>query len=107
MAKPYSEDLRARGPSLRRLSRVCRCRNLVSPTLGTTRIMTPDTSWKSLVRESRLPGSVRAKPNGLATRPRSRDQLNSPPSQIPYTPVDLKKSHGNLTPKVLQFLTSI
>lgn len=28
------------------------------------------TSGKSRVRESRLPGSVRAKPNGRATRPR-------------------------------------
>ena len=30
------------------------------------------TSGKSRVRESRLPGSVRAKPNGRATRPRSK-----------------------------------
>ena len=29
------------------------------------------TSGKSRVRESRMPGSVRAKPNGRATRPRS------------------------------------
>jgi hypothetical protein len=29
------------------------------------------TSGKSRVRESRLPGSVRAEPNGRATRPRS------------------------------------
>jgi hypothetical protein len=34
---------------------------------GPTRV----TSGKSRVRESRLPGSVRAKPNGRATRPRS------------------------------------
>src|SRR5271165_6394705 len=38
--------------------------------LDTTRGMTRVTSGKSRVRESRLPGSVRAKPNGLATRPR-------------------------------------
>jgi hypothetical protein len=31
------------------------------------------TSRKSRVRESRLPGSVRAKPNGRATRPRSEN----------------------------------
>ena len=33
--------------------------------------MTRVTSGRSRVRESRLPGSVRAKPNGRATRPRS------------------------------------
>jgi hypothetical protein len=32
--------------------------------------MTRVTLGKSRVRESRMPGSVRAKPNGLATRPR-------------------------------------
>ena len=43
---------------------------ITSP-LDTTRGMMRVTSGKSRVRESRLPGSVRAKPNGLATRPRS------------------------------------
>ncbi|MGY3698751.1 hypothetical protein ACVIGA_008893 [Bradyrhizobium sp. USDA 3240] len=39
--------------------------------LGTGADMTRVTLGKSRVRESRLPGSVRAKPNGRATRPRS------------------------------------
>ncbi|HEX3954482.1 MAG TPA: hypothetical protein VHW90_12965, partial [Stellaceae bacterium] len=40
------------------------------PSLDTERGPMRVTSGKSRVRESRLPGSVRAKPNGLATRPR-------------------------------------
>jgi len=37
------------------------------------------TSGKSQVRESRLPGSVRAKPNGRATRPQFRESGNKEP----------------------------
>jgi len=39
------------------------------PPLDDERGMTRVTLGKSRVRESRMPGSVRAKPNGLATRP--------------------------------------
>jgi len=46
----------------------------LDPTSGLMRV----TSGKSRVRESRLPGSVRAKPNGRATRP--RPQEITPPS---------------------------
>ncbi|HAC45272.1 MAG TPA: hypothetical protein DCF65_04305 [Chloroflexi bacterium] len=35
------------------------------------------TSGKSRVRESRLPGSVRAKPNGRATRPSNSRHCNT------------------------------
>ena len=37
--------------------------------MDTTSSLTRVTSGRSRVRESRMPGSVRAKPNGLATRP--------------------------------------
>ena len=37
--------------------------------MDTTSNLTQVTSGRSRVRESRMPGSVRAKPNGLATRP--------------------------------------
>jgi hypothetical protein len=35
------------------------------------------TSGKSRVRESRMPGSVRAKPNGRATRPRPKKEIET------------------------------
>ena len=38
--------------------------------MGDEKSMTWVTSGKSRVREIRTPGSVRAKPNGIATRPR-------------------------------------
>jgi hypothetical protein len=44
--------------------------------LDPTRDMTRVTSGKSRVRESRMPGSVRAKPNGRATRPRPVARLS-------------------------------
>ncbi|MBI1208014.1 MAG: hypothetical protein GC191_12090 [Azospirillum sp.] len=44
--------------------------------------MTRVTFGKSRVRESRMPGSVRAKPNGIATRPFPKKVFNSYPSHI-------------------------
>ncbi|RUM05911.1 hypothetical protein EFB14_32415, partial [Rhizobium fabae] len=42
--------------------------------LGAGQEMMRVTLGKSRVREIRPPGSVRAKPNGIATRPRSRER---------------------------------
>src|ERR1700687_3964161 len=52
------------------------------PSLDTKRGPMRVTSGKSRVRESRLPGSVRAKPNGRATRPRPNDCRNSNDNDI-------------------------
>jgi hypothetical protein len=54
----------ARRPSLRQP--MWRARSPMGAASGMMRV----TSGKSRVRESRLPGSVRAEPNGRATRPR-------------------------------------
>src|SRR5207237_643782 len=55
------------------------------PPLDTKRGPMRVTSGKSRVRESRLPGSVRAKPNGRATRPRPL-VLPIGPRWLPTTP---------------------
>src|SRR5207248_9426828 len=49
------------------------------PPLDTKRGPMRVTSGKSRVRESRLPGSVRAKPNGRATRPRPSETVDCRP----------------------------
>lgn len=56
--------------------------------LGTGADMTRVTLGKSRMRESRLSGSVRAKPNGLATRPRS--VTARPPSEKAQCPHNLQ-----------------
>ncbi|RVN35033.1 hypothetical protein CN067_34260 [Sinorhizobium meliloti] len=50
--------------------------------------MTRVTLGKSRVREIRPPGSVRAKPNGIATRPRPNEQM---PELVPQ----LGSDHGS------------
>lgn len=54
--------------------------------------MTRVTLGKSRVREIRPPGSVRAKPNGIATRPRSR-------SSSMDKPITDKATAGNVGPE--------
>jgi|NGEPerStandDraft_6_1074524.scaffolds.fasta_scaffold31516_4 hypothetical protein len=52
----------------------------LDPTTGPMRV----TSGKSRVRKSRTPGSVRAKPNGPATRPRPHRPPQTPPIECFY-----------------------